>query len=191
MHCWNSIFIIDTCMWKWNYTPWLEKSHKESILSIRILWSSQNFEQEILTSQITIKSYTSNFQKQFINSSCYRLSRSSTHRLRSSIGETIRKQCKSTRASHSSARHIFSRMSRMIQRNSMYYSCARNPENRFDRSENRFHGFRWPDSAIWFPRARGCACAVCVHTIVNHASYSLFTERNSMLILRDEKEKGG
>lgn len=81
----------------------------------------------------TIKSYTSNFQKQFINSSCYRLSRSSTHHLRSSIGETIRKQRKSTRASHSSVRHIFSRMSRMIQRNSVYYSCARNPENRFDR----------------------------------------------------------
>lgn len=54
MHRWNSIFIIDTCMWKWNYTPWLEKSHKESILSIRILWSSQNFEQEILTKRLKV-----------------------------------------------------------------------------------------------------------------------------------------
>ena len=53
MHCWNSIFIIDTCI-ESEITHHDSKNLTKNRLTIRILWSSQNFEQEILTKRLKV-----------------------------------------------------------------------------------------------------------------------------------------
>ena len=52
--------------WKWNYTPWFEKSHKEFWINYQNTLIVTKFRAR--NSHKTIKSYWLNFQKQFINS---------------------------------------------------------------------------------------------------------------------------